>query len=67
MVYFNSTAIRAAVYDGMTRILRLQFTSSGQFYDYFGVPEHVYVGLLNAPSKGEYFNRYIRDQYSVNR
>lgn len=65
MQYFNSTAIRAASYNNTTGTLTLWFTSGGQGYDYYGVPESVYRGLLNAPSKGTYFNMYIRDQYAA--
>ncbi|QJQ31973.1 KTSC domain-containing protein [Sphingomonas lacunae] len=65
MHYFSSTAIRAASYDVSTRVLSLQFTSAVKWYDYPGVPRHIYQGLLDATSKGTYFNRYIRDQYSV--
>ena len=65
--YFSSTAIRAAKYDAASRILHLQFTSGLNFYDYPGVPQQIFDGLLTAPSKGTYYNLYIRDQYSVNR
>jgi len=64
---FNSTAIRSADYTPHTRTLRLWFVESGGPYDYYGVPQRVYDGLLRASSKGTYFNEYIRDQYSVNR
>jgi hypothetical protein len=65
MVYFSSTAIRAANYHAGTRTLTLWFTSGRQRYDYPHVPQAIYDGLLSAPSKGSYFNRYIRDQYAV--
>lgn len=42
--------------------LTIWFDSGGR-YDYFGVPEHVYTGLLRAESKGRYFNQFIRDRY----
>ena len=65
MHYFNSSAIHAVSYNAATRTLTIQFTSSGQWYDYFNVPESVYQGLLMASSKGRYFNDYIRDQYAA--
>ncbi len=65
MQYFNSTAIQAAKYDFSTGTFRLWFASSGQAYDYYQVPSHVWEGLLVAPSKGQYFNAYIRDQYAA--
>ncbi len=64
MHYFSSTAIHAANYVPDTRTLTIWFTSSGRQYDYFGVPEAVFRGLLNAASPGSYFNDHIRDQYA---
>lgn len=63
MNYFNSSAIRGASYDAATRVLSLQFTSGPKIYGYPGVPAHIFEGLLNAPSKGTYYNLYIRDHY----
>jgi hypothetical protein len=65
MHYFNSTAVRAATYNPGTGTLTLWFTSSGRGYDYYGVPMHVFEGLLSASSKGTYFNAYIRDRYAA--
>jgi hypothetical protein len=65
MQTFNSTAVRAASYDPRTGTLALWFTSGGQSYDYYNVPQHIYDGLLNASSKGQYFNTYIREQYAA--
>lgn len=65
MVYFNSTAIRGVIYRPQVRVLGIQFTSGPRIYDYVPVPQHIYDGLLAAPSKGAYFNEHIRDQYSV--
>lgn len=65
MQHFNSTAVQAASYNPQTDTLTLWFTSGGQGYDYYNVPQHVYEGLLRAPSKGQYFNAYIRDRYAA--
>lgn len=62
MPYFSSSAIRAAEYNPASLTLAITFTS-GRTYDYYGVPQYVYNGLLAAGSKGEYFNDNIRDQY----
>jgi len=61
--YFNSKAITCAEYDAASRVLKLWFVGSGGPYDYFGVPQNIYDGLLKASSKGRYYNQYIRDQY----
>jgi hypothetical protein len=42
--------------------LSIWFHESGK-YDYYRVPESVYLGLLAARSKGTYFNDNIRDRY----
>ena len=65
MQYLNSSAIHAVSYNPAAGTLAIQFTSSGQWYDYFNVPDSVYQGLLAASSKGRYFNDYIRDQYAA--
>jgi KTSC domain len=44
--------------------LSIWFHESGK-YDYYRVPESVYLGLLAARSKGTYFNDHIRDRYGL--
>jgi hypothetical protein len=63
MPFFNSTAIARAEYGASTRQLQIWFRGGRGPYTYFGVPEQIYVGLLTAPSKGRYFDRFIRDVY----
>lgn len=60
LIPVNSSAIRAAGYFG--GILTVEFTN-GRTYDHPGVPYLLFVGLLLAPSKGAYYNRYIRGRY----
>jgi hypothetical protein len=62
MPYFSSSAIERAEYDEASRRLTIWF-SGGRSYDYFGVPLHVWLGLLAAGSKGAYFNRAIAGRY----
>ncbi|MCF8003890.1 MAG: KTSC domain-containing protein [Chromatiaceae bacterium] len=57
-----SSAIRAVGYDSGTRRLRIQFTS-GQSYDFCGVPPSIYDGLRSASSKGSYYDHHIRHRY----
>ncbi|EGF11154.1 hypothetical protein HMPREF9123_1113 [Neisseria bacilliformis ATCC BAA-1200] len=42
--------------------LEIQF-KNGRRYRYFDVPEAVFVQLLQAPSKGRYFHRHIKNNY----
>ena len=41
-------------YDRNRELLQMEFNSR-TLYQYFGVPATVYEGLLQAPSKGSYF------------
>jgi len=43
-------------------ILEIEFNSGG-IYQYAGVPENIYLSLLNASSHGKFFHRYIKDRY----
>ena len=62
MVRVISSAIAAVGYDAAARRMKIRFTS-GNVYDFCGVPEHVHAGLMSAPSKGAYYNDYIKDRY----
>jgi KTSC domain len=58
----NSTSLTAATYlDGQT-VLELEFRS-GAVYRYVGVPAETYGELVQAQSKGTYFNHYIRNRF----
>ncbi|WP_232243413.1 KTSC domain-containing protein [Paraburkholderia sp. SOS3] len=62
MVPVRSSAIRAVGYDPRRMHMRILF-EQGHAYDFCRVPAHVYRGLMDASSKGTYYNHYIRDQY----
>lgn len=62
MIEVSSFAIRAIGYTATSSFLKITF-SEGHTYDFFGVPEHVFNGLLGAPSKGRYYNDHIRGFY----
>jgi lysyl-tRNA synthetase class 2 len=57
----NSSVLAAAAYatDGT---LELRFRR-GTVYRYFTVPAAVFQDLIDAPSKGSYFNRNIRNRF----
>ena len=55
-----STTLATVAYDDARELLQLEFRSRA-IYRYFGVPAAgVHEALLRAPSKGGYFNRFIR-------
>ena len=63
MIRVSSSAMVAVGYDPQTRRMRITF-SQGHTYDFCGVPQHVFDGLMRAPSKGSYYNDHIKDRYS---
>lgn len=55
----SSTDLAAVGYNFDTATLRVEFLKGG-FYEYQGVPLDIYEGLMDAPSKGQYFNQFIK-------
>jgi hypothetical protein len=62
-VPLRSSNVSSAGYDTQNKILEVEF-HSGAIYHYFGVPEHLYHGLLSASSHGKYLNNYIKSSYA---
>jgi hypothetical protein len=60
LVLVRSSAIAAIGYEGGT--LAVMFHNSG-LYCHYGVPFSLYQGFLRAPSKGKYYNRFVRGRY----
>ena len=58
----ESTTLATVSYNEAQELLQLEFCSRA-VYLYFGVPPAVHQALLDAPSKGRYFNQTIRGQY----
>lgn len=58
----ESTTLATVAYDDIRELLRLEFRSRA-IYQYFGVPPAVHQALLQAPSKGSYFNKVIRGRF----
>ena len=53
-------------YDEASRVLRVRF-SNGYDYEYRDVPPECGYDMVATPSKGYYFNRFIRGQYASRR
>lgn len=62
----ESTTLAAVGYDATGQMLWLEFRSHA-VYCYFDVPTAVHHALLEADSKGAYFNRYIRGRFPYQR
>ena len=58
--HLDSTTLDWVRYNPLLHRLEVQFRSEER-YLYFQVPPHCYQQLLASPSKGAYFNQYIRN------
>jgi KTSC domain len=58
-----SSVISSTDFDAATRKLRVYFVS-GAVYDYSKVPATLVRKMELAPSKGKFFNRFIKDHYA---
>ena len=54
----TSTSVCSVGYDAESQILEVEFVG-GAVYQYFGVTEAHYRGLMTAASKGKYLDRHI--------
>jgi hypothetical protein len=61
-VAVQSSLLARVAYDSRRAILQVTFRN-GAAYQYAGVPAEIYQGLLQADSKGAYFNHCIRGLY----
>jgi KTSC domain len=58
-VAVQSSLLAGVAYDHDQAVLQLRFRG-GTVYQYFHVPRQTYQDLLQADSKGAYFNRNVR-------
>lgn len=61
-----SSNIASVGYDKDKMILEVEF-HNGAIYQYFEVPEKVYIELLKAPSHGAYYYNEVKDKFSIER
>lgn len=55
----SSSNLASIGYDAENEILEVEFNHGG-IYQYFDVPESVYIELMNASSHGQYFDRNVK-------
>lgn len=65
-ILVNSTTISSVGYNADTLVLEVEFIN-GALYKYLDVPATVYLRFMNADSKGQFYNYYIRDVYDYER
>jgi lysyl-tRNA synthetase class 2 len=61
-----STAVEHVGYDETAGELYVTFVGGGA-YTYYEVPKRVYNAFRAAPSKGQFFNAWIKDRYDFRR
>lgn len=62
----ESTLVAKVGYVPEYKVLEIEF-QDGRSYQYFGVPERIFKGLMAAESRGRYFNERVRDAYIFGR
>lgn len=62
-VALESSSLSTVAYYPQRAILEVEFRD-GTIYHYLGVPVHTYRDLLQADSKGAYFNLRIRSLFA---
>lgn len=55
----NSSNLSSVGYDSAQHILEVAF-HNGAVYQYFGVPNHIYQGLMRAASHGQYLDTFVK-------
>jgi YD repeat-containing protein len=58
----ESSSISRFAYDEASRVLEVEF-ANGSVYDYFDVPDHVFDGMRNASSKGQYLAQQVKGNF----
>ena len=57
----SSSTVKSIGYDRQTETLEIEF-GSGRVYQYYGVPADLHERIMQAPSKGQFFNTHIKDR-----
>ena len=67
MVSVESSLLNKVGYDPEAKTLVVQMNNSSDRYVYSDVPQSVYDGLMDAPSKGSFYVKKIKGQYPTTR
>ncbi|HRZ18537.1 MAG TPA: KTSC domain-containing protein [Methanofastidiosum sp.] len=63
LIDVNSSNIRRLGYDEPSKTLIIVF-KSGSAYEFADVPKEIYEKLLQTPSIGTFFTKYVRDKFT---
>ena len=58
----DSSNLDEVEYDDKTQTMRITFKNGGK-YEYYGVPQDIYDGLMGAESKGSFFHYNVRTSF----
>ena len=58
----KTSSARGAGFDTLTRTLEVEFLD-GSVYQYYGIPHDLQIRIMQAPFKGPFLDRHIRDSY----
>ena len=61
-----SSNVGSIGYDMQTQTLEVEFLG-GWVYQYYGVPEFLHQEIMQASSKGQFLNQYIKNAYPYSR
>ena len=59
----RSKTLQSIGYSLFLGTLQIEFKDPNKTFDFHNVPVRLYIGLMNAPSKGRFFNKYIKDHF----
>ncbi len=57
--FVSSSTLRSIGYDETNKILEVEF-KTGKLYQCHNVPKHLYIGLMSASSKGNFYDTFIK-------
>lgn len=60
-IYVESSNIASIGYDQEMLILEVEFRN-GTIYQYYDIPSYIFEGLMQADSKGKYFNVLLNEE-----
>ena len=60
--HVSSSNLKSVGYETNSQILEIEFVN-GAVYQYYGVPQHIYMKLMQAESHGKYFYTFVRNRF----
>jgi hypothetical protein len=60
--HVKSSNIKSVGYDQTSNTLEIEF-NNGRTYQYFEVPNQIYLSLIEAASKGKYFHNSVKSRF----